>query len=217
VIPESVNKVRIGVLASGSGSNFGVIAQQAQAPNYPGEIVVLVCNQAQAQARERARHWGIPEHLIANRDYAHREDHDRAVVAALQQQRVELVVMAGWMRVATPVLLAAYPERILNIHPSLLPSFRGMHAVQQALNYGVKISGCTVHIVRLEVDSGPILAQAAIPVYPADTVTSLQQRIQIEEHRIYPEAIAQYIQDGYRVESVGSPTNGAIPATLDQQ
>jgi len=210
-----VNKVRIGVLASGSGSNFGAIAAQAQSPHYPGEVAVLICNQAPAYARERARQLGLPEHLIPNRDYAHREDHDRAVVAALQAHQVELVVMAGWMRVATPVLLAAYPDRILNIHPSLLPSFRGMHAVQQALNYGVKISGCTVHIVRLEVDSGPILAQAAVPVYPEDTVASLQQRIQSEEHRIYPEAIAQYIQSGYRLPQM--PTNAAIPATLDRQ
>ncbi len=210
-----MNKVRIGVLASGSGSNFGAIATQAQSPDYPGEIAVLICNQAQAHAQERARQFGIPVHLIPNRDYGHREDHDRAVVAALQAHRVELVVMAGWMRIATPVLLAAYPDRILNIHPSLLPSFRGMHAIQQALDYGVKISGCTVHIVRLEVDSGPILAQAAVPVYPTDTVTSLQQRIQSEEHRLYPEAIAQYIQS--RMAEVPTPTNVAIPATLDRQ
>ncbi|MGQ9866325.1 MAG: phosphoribosylglycinamide formyltransferase [Pseudanabaenaceae cyanobacterium] len=203
-----MNKVRIGILASGSGSNFEAIATACQNPDYPGEIAVLICNRAPAYARERARARGIPEQLLANRDYAQREDHDRAIVAALQQHGVELVVMAGWMRVATPVLLAAYPDRILNIHPSLLPSFRGMHAVQQALDYGVKISGCTVHIVRLEVDSGPILAQAAVPVYPTDTVTSLQQRIQIEEHRIYPPTIAQYIQSGPPSPASSGPQTG---------
>ena len=128
---------------------------------------------------------------LNHRDYKRRNDLDTAIVNVFRQYKVEWVVMAGWMRIVTPVLIDAFPDRIINIHPSLLPSFKGAHAVEQALEAGVKITGCTVHLVRQEVDSGPILIQAAVPVLPDDTPQTLHARIQVQEHRILPQAIAQ--------------------------
>jgi phosphoribosylglycinamide formyltransferase 1 len=189
-------KISIGILASGSGSNFAAIAQAISAPDFPVdlEIKVLIYNNPEAYARQRAVDLGIPAILLDHRKYASREALDLAIAEVLHDHQVKLVVMAGWMRVVTQVLLDAFPNRILNIHPSLLPSFPGIKAVDQAMAYGVKISGCTVHLVSLVVDSGKILAQAAVPVLPSDTVKTLQARILVEEHRIYPEAIAAYVE-----------------------
>ncbi len=185
--------IPLGILASGNGSNLEAIATAVQRGELPARIAVMVYNNPDAYARQRAERFGIPAVLVNHRDYGDREAFDRAVVSVLQQYDVGLVVMAGWMRVATQVLLDAYPDRMLNIHPSLLPSFPGLRAHEQALAYGVKIAGCTVHVVRLEVDSGPIVAQAAVPVLPDDTAETLHQRIQGEEHRLYPQAIAAYL------------------------
>ncbi|NJK62321.1 MAG: phosphoribosylglycinamide formyltransferase [Synechococcaceae cyanobacterium SM2_3_1] len=181
----------LAVLASGSGSNFAAIAQAIQAGHLHAQIQVLISNHPEAGVRRRAQHLQIPEVVINHRDFPTREDFDQKILETLQQLQVEWVILAGWMRRLTAVLVDAYPARILNIHPSLLPSFPGMHAVEQALDFGVKITGCTVHIVTLEVDAGPILKQAAVPVLEGDTPESLAARIQAEEHRIYPEAIAQ--------------------------
>ncbi|MCA9659480.1 MAG: phosphoribosylglycinamide formyltransferase [Myxococcales bacterium] len=190
--PWTQPPARLGVLASGSGSNFAAIADAVAAGGMPYRIAGLVYNRRDAYAAERAAKRGIPAQLVSHRGRA-REAFDAEVVAALRAMEVEWVAMAGWMRIATPVLLDAFPDRVLNLHPSLLPSFRGMRAVDQALEAGVKITGCTVHVVRPAVDDGPIVAQAAVPIAPGDTSEALHQRIHAAEHVLYPRAIAMAI------------------------
>jgi phosphoribosylglycinamide formyltransferase 1 len=187
------NPSHLGILASGSGSNMEAIAIAISNQAINAKIQVVIYNNPDAKVQERAARLGIPSILINHRDYKSREDLDRAIIQTLKEYQIDLVIMAGWMRVVTQVLIDAFDDRILNIHPSLLPSFRGTNAIDRALNYGVKIAGCTVHIVSLEVDSGKILEQAAVPVLDRDTVTSLQQRIQVQEHLIYPKAIANFL------------------------
>ena len=184
----------LGILASGSGSNAQAIAEAIAQGSLAARIAVIVYNNPEAGVRLRAETLGIPAVLVNHRDFDSREAFDQAVVKVLQDFGVEWVIMAGWMRRVTDVFLAAYPQRIVNIHPSLLPSFPGVRAVEQALAYGVKITGCTVHWVTLEVDQGPIIAQAAVPVLADDTPASLHARIQTQEHRLYPRAIAEIIQ-----------------------
>lgn len=182
--------VKLGIMASGSGSNFEAIAQAIADGQLNAQIQVLIYNNPGIKAVARADKWGVSAVLLNHRDYKKRKDLDHKIVETLQQYQVELVVMAGWMRVVTPVMLDAFPNRVINIHPSLLPSFKGVRGVEQALEAGVKITGCTVHIASLEVDSGPILIQAAVPILPNDTPESLHARIQIQEHKILPLAIA---------------------------
>jgi phosphoribosylglycinamide formyltransferase-1 len=184
------NTISLGVLASGSGSNFAALAEAIAAQKLNAQIKLLIYNNPQALVQERARKWGIPSLLLNHRDYGQREALDRAIVTNFQEQGVEWVIMAGWMRVVTEVLLSAFPERVINIHPSLLPSFKGIRAIEQALAAGVKITGCTVHLAHLDVDSGPILMQAAVPILPEDNADTLHQRIQKMEHLILPQAIA---------------------------
>jgi len=181
--------LKLGILASGSGSNFEAIAQSIADRSLNAQIQVLVYNNPAAKAATRAQRWGTPSVLLNHRDFASREDLDWAIVQTLTQYQVEWVIMAGWMRRATQVLIEVFPDRILNIHPSLLPSFPGIRAIEQAIAAGVKITGCTVHLVRLEVDSGPIIMQAAVPVLSSDTAETLHQRIQEQEHRIFTAAI----------------------------
>ncbi len=182
--------LKLGIMASGSGSNFEAVADEIASHQLNAEIQVLIYNNPGIKAVARAERWGVPAVLLNHRDYKRREDLDTAIVEVFRQYKVEWVVMAGWMRLVTPVLINAFPDRIINIHPSLLPSFKGVKAVEQAIEAGVKIAGCTVHLVRLEVDSGPILLQAAVPVLPDDTPETLHARIQVQEHRILPQAIA---------------------------
>jgi phosphoribosylglycinamide formyltransferase-1 len=182
--------LKLGVMASGSGSNVEAIAQAIGDQQLPAQIQVLIYNNPDAKVAARADRLGIPTILLNHRQFSSREALDQAIVETLRQHQVEWVIMAGWMRIVTPVLIDAFPMRILNIHPSLLPSFPGAHAVEQALASGVKITGCTVHFVELKVDSGPIVIQAAVPVLPDDTLETLHQRIQVQEHRIFPKAIA---------------------------
>ncbi len=182
----------LAVLASGSGSNLEAIAQAIVNGELKAKIAVVIYNEPNALARQRAEKFGIPAILVNHRDYKSRKALDLAIINILEQYNVDLVIMAGWMRIVTQVLIDAFPERILNIHPSLLPSFKGIHAIEQAFNYGVKVTGCTVHLLSLEVDSGKILKQAAVPVLPEDSLEDLQKRIQVQEHIIYPEAIAEY-------------------------
>uniref|UniRef100_B8HN73 Phosphoribosylglycinamide formyltransferase n=1 Tax=Cyanothece sp. (strain PCC 7425 / ATCC 29141) TaxID=395961 RepID=B8HN73_CYAP4 len=191
---RAVPPLKLGILASGTGSNFAAIAQAIAAGELPARAEVLVYNNPGAKVAERAAAFQIPTRLLNHRDYKQREDHDRQIVAVLREFGVEWVVMAGWMRIVTPVLIDAFPERIINLHPSLLPSFPGVRAVEQALAAGVKISGCTVHLVVPAVDSGPILCQAAVPVLSEDTPETLHARIQVQEHRILLQTIAQIAQ-----------------------
>jgi phosphoribosylglycinamide formyltransferase-1 len=182
--------LKLGIMASGNGSNFEAVQSAIASNQLNAQIQVLIYNNPEAQAAQRANNWGIPSVLLNHRDFQRREDLDQQIVQTLQQYQVEWVIMAGWMRLVTPILIDAFPRKIINIHPSLLPSFRGVRAVEQAINAGVKITGCTVHLVCLEVDSGPILLQAAVPVLPNDTPETLHARIQVQEHRILPHAIA---------------------------
>jgi phosphoribosylglycinamide formyltransferase-1 len=189
-IAPNYPRLKLGVMASGSGSNFEAIAQSIQDGHLNAEIQVVIYNNPGAKVVDRAARFGIPTVLLNHREYASREDLDQAIVTTLRHHCVDWIVMAGWMRIVTPVLIHAFPNRILNIHPSLLPSFKGNRAVEQALAAGVKITGCTVHLVVPEVDSGEIIMQAAVPILPNDTVETLQNRIHVQEHRIYPQAIA---------------------------
>ena len=182
----------LGVLASGSGSNLEAIAKAIANDQLQAKIAVMIYNEPDAFAKQRAEKFGIPAILVNHRDYKFRKNLDLAIIDILKQYNVDLVIMAGWMRIVTQVLIDAFPERILNIHPSLLPSFKGIHAIEQAFDYGVKITGCTVHLLSLEVDSGKILKQAAVPILDNDKLEDLQKRIQVQEHIIYPEAIAEY-------------------------
>jgi phosphoribosylglycinamide formyltransferase-1 len=187
--------LKLGIMASGNGSNFEAVAEAIKNRQLNAQIQVLIYNNPGIKAAARAEKWSVPTVLLDHRDYKRREDLDAAIVEVLRQYEVEWVVMAGWMRLVTPVLINAFPDKIINIHPSLLPSFKGIRAVEQALDAGVKIAGCTVHLVRLEVDSGPILLQAAVPVLPDDTSETLHARIQEQEHRILPQALAQLAAD----------------------
>ncbi|NJR49200.1 MAG: phosphoribosylglycinamide formyltransferase [Leptolyngbyaceae cyanobacterium CSU_1_3] len=182
--------IKLGVMASGSGTNFEAIAQAIAAHQLNAQIQVLIYNNPGARVGDRASHWQIPGVLLNHREFESREALDGAIVQTLKDAGAEWVIMAGWMRIVTPVLIAAFPDRILNIHPSLLPSFKGNRAVEQALAAGVKITGCTVHLVVPEVDSGDIIMQAAVPVLPDDTPQTLQNRIHEQEHQIFPRAIA---------------------------
>ena len=183
-------RARLGVMASGSGSNFEAIAQAIKNGELKAQIEVVIYNNSDAKVVERARRLGVPTRLLDHRKFESREALDEAIASVLNEHGVEWVVMAGWMRRVTERLLNAFPQRILNIHPSLLPSFPGIRAVEQALAAGVKIAGCSVHYVELIVDSGPIIAQVAVPVLPEDSVATLQARIQVQEHRLFPLAIA---------------------------
>ena len=176
-------------MASGSGSNFEALVHSSLGGQLPAQVALLVVNNPGCGAQQRADRLGIPWQLHDHRCSSSREDLDRALSASFREARVDLVVMAGWMRIVTQELIDAYPERLINIHPSLLPSFRGARAIEQALAAGVRLSGCTAHLVSLEVDTGPILVQAAVPVAADDTRESLAARIHAQEHRILPLAV----------------------------
>ena len=181
---------RVGVLVSGGGTNLQAILDAVEAGSLPVEIAVVISNRPDAYALERARRHGVPTVVVPLADYPGRKSHEAAVARELERARVDLVVLAGYDRIARHAVLTAYSGRIINIHPALLPAFAGtLHAQEAALAYGVKISGCTVHFVTEEVDCGPIVVQRAIEVHEDDTVDSLKARILAEEHRALPEAI----------------------------
>jgi phosphoribosylglycinamide formyltransferase-1 len=177
-------------MASGEGSNFEALVGACRRGPLAAEVVQLVVNNPSCAARSRAERLGVPCRLLDHRLLSDRQELDHQVSALFAGVGVDLIVMAGWMRIVTPQLIQAFPGRLLNIHPSLLPSFRGIDAVGQALAAGVQLSGCTAHLVVEEVDAGPILAQAAVPVLRADTHASLAERIHLQEHRILPLAVA---------------------------
>ncbi|MEB3215763.1 MAG: phosphoribosylglycinamide formyltransferase [Nostocales cyanobacterium 94392] len=181
--------LKLGIMASGNGSNFEAVAQAIEKGQLNAQIQVLIYNNPDAYVAVRASKWNIPAILINHRLYKHREELDQQIIQTLHQHEVEWVIMAGWMRLVTQTLIDAFPDKIINIHPSLLPSFKGVSAIEQAIKAGVKITGCTVHLVSLEMDSGKIIMQAAVPVLPDDNPDTLHQRIQIQEHRILPVAI----------------------------
>jgi len=190
---------RIGVLLSGLGSNFEALADSVGAGRLPGaEIAVVVSNREGAPGIERAKERGMAARVIPSKGLE-REVYDRQVVAILHEFRVDLVCLAGYMRLLSPFFVASFPNRILNIHPSLLPSFPGLESQRQALEYGVKFAGCTVHFVDENLDAGPIVLQATVPVRDDDTEETLSSRILAEEHRIYTEAVRIVLEGKYRI------------------
>ncbi len=189
------NLPRLGILASGNGSNMAAIADRIEAGDLEAEIALVIYNNPDAYVKKRCIDRGIPHILLDHRQFLRRELLDAKIADTFQENNIDLIAMAGWMRIVTNVLIDRFPQQILNIHPSLLPSFPGHKAIEQALEYGVKITGCTVHIVTLEVDRGPILAQKAVPILPTDDQHSLQARIQVAEHEIYPTTIGAYLKE----------------------
>jgi len=192
-------KKRIGVLLSGRGSNFEALAEGVSAGRIPNtEIAIVISNKPDAAGLEKAKTRGIPARAIASKGLE-REVYDRQVAAVLQECKVDLICLAGYMRLLSPYFVAAFPQRILNIHPSLLPAFPGLESQKQALEHGVKFAGCTVHFVDENLDAGPIILQAVVPVLDADDEQALAERILKEEHRIYSEAVKIVLEGKYRI------------------
>ncbi len=196
-----MKKVTLGVLVSGSGSNLQAIIDNIEASRLSAEIKVVISNEPEAYGLVRAENHHIGTMVINHRDYDSREAFDQGLVTALKENGVELVILAGFMRVITPTFLKAFHNRILNIHPALLPAFPGVHVWQEAIDYGVKFSGCTVHFVDEGTDTGPIIIQSVVPVLDDDDADSLSARILKQEHKIYSRAIQLFAQD--RLEITG--------------
>jgi len=196
--PRSVP--RIAVLISGRGSNLQSILDATANGRLHATVALVISNRPGAPGRLRAREAGTEAVCVEPRGYSDRDAYDRAIVTLLRSHAIDLVCLAGFMRLVGPSLLDAFPNRILNVHPSLLPSFPGLDAQRQALSHGVRITGATVHLVTGELDGGPIVCQAAVPVLGDDTVDTLSARILVEEHRIYPEAIACVLEGGWTIE-----------------
>ena len=193
-------KKRIGVLLSGRGSNFEALAESVSVGRIPNaEIAIVISNRPDALGLKRAEARGISTKMIPSKGLQ-REAYDRQVVAVLQEQKVDLICLAGYMRLLSAFFVAAFPEKILNIHPSLLPSFPGLESQKQALEHGVKFAGCTVHFVDENLDAGPIILQAVVPVLDSDDEHALSERILKEEHRIYSEAVKIILEGKYRIE-----------------
>lgn len=191
---------RVGVLISGRGSNLQSLIEACRDPAYPAEIVAVISNRADAPGLERARAAGLPAQVIPHKRYETRQEFDAALDSALRDAGVELLCNAGFMRLLTEGFVEAWRDRQLNIHPSLLPAFRGLHPQQQALDAGVCVSGATVHFVRHEMDAGPIVAQAVVPVLAGDDEDTLSARILAAEHRLYPHALSLIASGGAWVE-----------------
>jgi phosphoribosylglycinamide formyltransferase-1 len=197
---EAGGRVPIGVLISGRGSNLEALLEAARRPGYPARVAVVISNEPAAAGLERAREAGVPALVLDHRQFRGREAHERAIVERLREHGVEWVCLAGYMRVLERELLSAYRGRVLNIHPALLPAFPGTHAQRQALRYGVRVSGATVHLVDEGIDTGPIVLQEAVPVLQEDSEETLAARILAVEHRLYPEAVALAVSGRLRLE-----------------
>ena len=190
-------KTRLAVFVSGSGTNLQAIID---ARIESVEIAVVVCNNPGAYALERAKKHNISTEVVDHKQFSSREDFEKELIKRLEPYRIDLIALAGFMRILSPLFVRAYKNRIMNLHPALLPSFPGTHSAKQALDYGVKFTGCTVHFVDEGVDTGPIILQSVVPIHDTDTEESLLERIHREEHRIYPEAIRLFAEDRLRIE-----------------
>ena len=202
---------RTAILISGRGSNMDALIEAARAPDFPAEIVLVASNRPDAPGLARAKAAGLAVAAVDHKIYAGREEFERALQIILETHRVELVCLAGFMRLFSPWFIGQWRDRLLNIHPALLPSYRGLHTHERALADGVKIHGCTVHFVVPEMDEGPIVAQAAVPVLDTDTAETLGARVLAQEHAIYPNALRLVASDAVRVE--GNRVLGALPAS----
>lgn len=203
---------KVAILISGRGSNMQALVRAAADPAYPAEIVLVLSNRADAPGLDFARELGLPTAVVPHRDYPDRASFDAAIDEEIRKTGAEIICLAGFLRLLEPDFIEAWRDRMLNIHPSLLPAFKGLHSHQRALDANVKIAGCTVHFVRYEMDTGPIIAQAAVPVFPGDTADSLAARILEQEHVIYPMALRLVCEgkvtvDGGRaiVDAVSAP------------
>lgn len=201
---------RIAVFASGSGSNFEAVAAHAAAADSPYEIALLVCDKPRAGAIARAERLGVPVYAVRPKDFASREEYEADIIRELRRCGVEFIVLAGYMRLVTSVLLNAYPDRILNIHPSLLPAFPGLDAIGQAIAYGAKVTGVTVHFVDAGLDSGPIIAQEAVAVLDGDTAETLASRIHAAEHRLYPAVVRAFAEGRIRLSGRHVAVEGGL-------
>jgi len=208
-------KLKVGVLISGRGSNMAALIKAAEAPDYPAEIACVVSNVADAAGVAIARAAGIATAVIPHKSFPDRETFDRAVSAELEKHGVGLIALAGFMRIQSPWFPDHWAGRMVNIHPSLLPAFPGLRVQQQALDAGVRVSGCTVHFVTPELDAGPIIAQAAVPVLPGDTADSLAARILRQEHLLYPQVVRWFAEGRIhltegKVEVAGLPQGATL-------
>lgn len=206
-----MSRVPVGVLASGSGTNLQALLDACADPSFPAAVVVVGSDRPAAFALERARAAGVPTFAVLRRDHPDREAFDRAMAGRLRDHGVEWVCLAGYMRLATPAFLDRFPGRVLNIHPSLLPAFPGLHAQQQAFDHGVKVAGCTVHLVDSGTDTGPIVAQAAVPVGADDDAEALRLRILAAEHALYPRVLRAAAEGRLRLEGRKVRILGAEP------
>ncbi|HEX8702762.1 MAG TPA: phosphoribosylglycinamide formyltransferase [Myxococcaceae bacterium] len=211
----SAARARLGVLVSGSGSNLQALLDACAQPDFPAEVACVVSNVPTAFGLERARKAGVPAVVLDHKTFGSRVDFEQALGETLRKENVEWVCLAGFMRLLSGDFLAGFPGRVLNIHPALLPAFPGLHAQRQALERGVKIAGCTVHFVDAGTDTGPIIAQAAVPVLPDDDEASLSARILKEEHRLYPLAVrlavtGKVTQEGTRTRVDAQATVGEL-------
>lgn len=186
-----MTKRRVGILISGRGSNMRAIVEAARDLNYPCEIVCVVSNRPEAGGLEYARSQNIVAHAIDHKSFTSREEFDSALDSYLQTQNLDFIVCAGFMRIMTTVLIKPWESRMINIHPSLLPLYRGLHTHERAISAGDKEGGCTVHYVTAELDDGPIIAQARVPIFKNDTPETLAERVLVEEHKLYPAALAK--------------------------
>ena len=205
--------IAIGVLVSGSGTNLQAILDRVAAKRLDGRIAIVVSNRPDVRALERAAAAGVPTRVLDHRTFAQREAFDAALVGTLREAGVELVVLAGFDRLVTRILLEAFPQRVINIHPGLLPAFKGLHAQRDALEYGVKLAGATVHLVDEETDHGPIIVQGAVAVRPDDTEETLRDRILAVEHEIYPAAIQLFAEGRIEVRGRRVVVRGEPPGT----
>lgn len=220
---RAAKTVRAGVLASGRGSNLQAIIDAIEAGQVDAKIVLVLSNKKDAVALERARTHGLTDVFLDPKPFAgqadSREAYDRAVLDVLRKHDVELVLLAGYMKIVTPVLVKAYENRMMNIHPSLLPSFPGLDVQKKALEHGAKLSGCTVHFVTEGVDEGPIIIQAAVPILEGDTSETLAARILVEEHKIYPKAVQLYAEGRLKVDGrivrVSGSTGGSTGVLMN--
>ncbi len=204
--------LKLGILISGRGSNMVALAEACEAEDYPASVALVLSNRADAAGIERAREMGLATAVIPSRDFDDRESHEAEVTRALKQAGVDLVCLAGYMRILTPGFVETWRDRMINIHPSLLPALKGLNTHERALDMGLRISGCTVHYVRADMDDGPILVQAAVPVMPGDDADALAARVREAEHRIYLQAVRMIAGGQTRVAGVRVLLNGSPEA-----
>ena len=192
--------MNIAVFASGRGTNFGVIIRAVKSGKIKANLSLLVCDNPKAGAIARAKRAGVKVALIKREDFAHKKDFEAEIIARLEENKIDLIVLAGFMRLLSPEFVSRYPGRILNIHPALLPSFRGTKAIEDAFNYGVKVTGVTVHFVDEKMDHGPIILQKEVKIEQGDALASLEKKIHKIEHRLYPEAVRLYVEGKLKLE-----------------